>query len=52
MINGLDISYKNIGRGLELTGSGLHLTGSTLKGRGCDIKYNKKRPIKKQNGKG
>ena len=40
MINGLNISYKNIGRGLELTGNGLHLTGSTIKGKGYNIKCN------------
>ena len=47
MINGLDISSYN----LKIR-SGLHLTGSTLKGRGCDIKSNKKGNAKKQNGKG
>ena len=44
MINGLNIpSYKIIGNGLELTGS------TVKKGRGCNIKCDKKR---KQNGKG
>ena len=43
MINGLNIpSYKIIGDGLQLT-------GSTVKGKGCNIKCDKKI---KQNGKG
>ena len=37
MINGLDIpSYKS------QIGNGLHLTGTNLKGKGCNIKCNKK----------
>ena len=44
MINGLNIpSYKIVGDGLQLTGS------NVKKGRGCDIKCDKKI---KQNGKG
>ena len=46
MINGLDIPSYN------LKGNGLNLTGTNLKGKGCDIKCNKKRILKKQNGKG
>ena len=47
MINGLDIpSYS-----LKIVGNGLQLTGTTLKGKGCNIKYDKKKNIKKQNGK-
>ena len=46
MINGLNIPSYNI----KIIGDGLQLTGSTVKkGRGCDIKCDKKR---KQNGKG
>ena len=42
MINGLDIlSYD-----LKI-GNGLHLTGTNLKGKGCDIKCNKKEMLKK-----
>ena len=50
MINGLNIpSYD-----LKIVGDGLTLTGTTIKkGRGCDIKKcDKKRTVKKQNGKG
>ena len=44
MINGLNIpSYKIVGDGLQLTGS------TVKKGRGCDIKCDKKI---KQNGRG
>ena len=43
MINGLDIPSYN----LEM-GNGLYLTGTTLRGKGCDIKCNKKRTVKKQ----
>ena len=44
MINGLNIpSYKIIGDGLQLTGN------TVKKGRGCDIKCDKKI---KQNGRG
>ena len=46
MINGLNLpSYKS------QIGDGLYLTG-TIKGKGCDIKCNKKRAVKKHNGKG
>ena len=49
MINGLNIPSYNI----KIIGDGLQLTGSTVKkGRGCDIKCDKKRAVKKQNGKG
>ena len=49
MINGLNIPSYN----LKIVGDGLTLTGSTVKkGRGCDIKCDKKRTVKKQNGKG
>ena len=48
MINGLNIPSYN----LKIIGNGLQLTGSTVKGRGCDIKCDKKRNVKKQNGKG
>ena len=51
MINGLDIPYKQLAKGLELTGSGLYLTGTNLKGGACNKKCNKKRTIKNQNGK-
>ena len=41
MINGLNISsYKS------QIGNGLHLTGTNLKGRGSDIKCNKKEMLK------
>ena len=47
MINGLDTpSY------IFKIGNGLQLTGTTVKGKGCDIKYNKKKNVKKQNGMG
>ena len=43
MINGLDIPSYN----LKIVGHGLQLTGTTVnKGRGCDIKCNKKRMLK------
>ena len=46
MINGLTIPSYNI----KIVGDGLQLTGSTVKkGRGCDIKCDKKI---KQHGKG
>ena len=49
MINGLPITSYN----LKIVGDGLKLTGSTVKkGRGCDIKCDKKKNVKKQNGRG
>ena len=49
MINGLNIPSYN----LKIVGDGLQLTGSTVKkGRGCDVKCDKKRNVKKQNGRG
>ena len=48
MINGLNIPSYN----LKIIGDGLQLTGSILKGNGCNIKCDKKRNIKKQNGRG
>ena len=43
MINGLNIPCYN----LKIVGYGLQLTGSTVKkGRGCDIKCDKKRMLK------
>ena len=49
MINDLNIPSYN----LKIVGDGLQLTGSTIKKeRGCDIKCDKKRTVKKQNGKG
>ena len=49
MINGLNIPSYNI----KIVGDGLQLTGSTVKkGRGCDTKCDKKKNVKKQNGKG
>ena len=47
MINGLNIPSYN----LKIVGDGLQLTGSTVKRKGCDIKCDKKRILKK-NGKG
>ena len=47
MINGLNIPSYN----LKIVGNGLQLTGSIVKGKGCDIKCDKKN-VKKQNGKG
>ena len=47
MINGLNIPSYN----LKIVGNGLQLTGTTLKGKGCNIKCDKKN-TKKQNGKG
>ena len=41
MINGLDIPSYNL-----KIGNGLQLTGTNLKGKGCDIKCNKKRILK------
>ena len=49
MINGLNIPSYN----LKIVGDGLQLTGSTVKkGRGCDIKCDKKKNVKNQNGRG
>ena len=48
MINSLNIPSYN----LKNIGSGLQLTGSTVKGRGCNIKCDKKKNIEKQNGMG
>ena len=49
MINGLNIPSYNI----KIVGNGLQLTGSTVKkGRGCDTKCDKKKSVKKQNGRG
>ena len=48
MINGLNIPSYNI----IIVGDGLQLTGSTVKGKGCNIKCDKKTNIKKQNGRG
>ena len=48
MINGLNIPSYNS----KIVGDGLKLTGSTVKGRGCDIKCDEKRNVKKQNGRG
>ena len=42
MINGLNIPSYN----LKNIGSGLQLTGTTVKGKGCDIKCDKKRILK------
>ena len=41
MINGLNIPSYNL-----KIGNGLQLTGTTVKGRGCDIKCDKKRILK------
>ena len=41
MMNGLDIPSYNL-----KIGNGLQLTGTTLKGKGCDIRYNKKEMLK------
>ena len=38
MINGLNIPSYN----LKIVGHGLQLTGTTLKGKGCNLKCNKK----------
>ena len=38
MINGLNIPSYNI----KIVGDGLQLTGSTVKGKGCNIKCDKK----------
>ena len=49
MINGLNIPSYNI----KIVGDGLQLTESTVKkGRGCNIKCDKEKNIKKQNGQG
>ena len=42
MINGLNIPSYN----LKIVGNGLQLTESTVKGKGCDIKCDKKRKLK------
>ena len=42
MINGLNIPSYN----LKIVGDGLQLTETTLKGKGCDIKCDKKRILK------
>ena len=42
MINDLDIPSYN----LKIFGNGLNLTGSTVKGKGCDIKCDKKELLK------
>ena len=42
MINGLNLPLYN----LKIVGNGLQLTGTTVKGKGCDIKCNKKRMLK------
>ena len=44
MLNGLG--------NLKIVANGLQLTGTNLEGKGCDIKCNKKRNVKKQNGRG
>ena len=48
MINGLDISSYN----LKIIENGLNLIGTNLKGKGCNIKCDKKKNVKKQNGRG
>ena len=48
MINGLNIPSYN----LKVVGNGLQLTGTPVKGKGCNMKCDKKRNVKKQNGKG
>ena len=42
MINGLNIPSYN----LKNIGNGLQLTGTNVKGKGCDIKCDKKRILK------
>ena len=42
MTNGLNLPSYN----LKIVGNGLQLTGTTVKGKGCDIKCNKKRMLK------
>ena len=42
MINGLNIPSYN----LKNIGNGLQLTGTPVKGKGCDIKCDKKRMLK------
>ena len=42
MINGLNIPSYN----LKIVGNGLQLTGTNLKGKGCNIKCDKKRILK------
>ena len=48
MINGLNIPSYN----LKIVGDGLQLTGTTLKRKGCDVKCDIKKNVKKENGKG
>ena len=48
MINGLNLPSYN----LKIVGNRLQLTRTFVKVKGCDIKCNKKRNVKKQNGKG
>ena len=43
MINGLNLPSYN----LKIVGNGLQLTGTTVKGKGCDIKCNKKKRMLK-----
>ena len=47
MINGLNIPSYN----LKIEGNGLQLTGTTLKGKGCNMKCNKKRNVKNKTDK-
>ena len=42
MINGLNTPSYN----LKIVGNGLNLTGTTLKGKGCNIKCDKKELLK------
>ena len=42
MLNGLNISSYN----LKVIGNGLQLTGTSLKGKGCNIKCDKKELLK------
>ena len=48
MLNGLNIPSYNI----KIVGDGLKLSGSTFKGKGCNIKCDKKKNVKKNIGKG
>ena len=47
MINGLNIPSYN----LKIVGNGLQLTGTTVKGKGCDIKCDKKKKTKRSRTK-
>ena len=47
MVNGLNIPSYN----LKNIGNGLQLTGTTVKGKGCDIKCDKKRILKNKTEK-